>query len=267
MIITSTTRRRLLLPGTVSAVVPVSGGKDSQACLKIAVEEFGARNVLGLHCDTGWEHPYTVDHISKLSDLYGVRICTVSAGTVPEKVRKYGMFPVGGARFCTDELKLVPAKLFYRQTALALGHGFQVFSGVRSQESGARRKRYAKHASGEVYAPHEVMPGKFPKYLDALGVRMRLPILDWSAVQVMDFVGRANLNPLYAEGFDRVGCFPCLAAGDRVKEKCFRHDDTGRARKVIVLQLEKDTGKSVWQRDSARKRNDPGAPCGFCLFS
>lgn len=33
-------------------VVPVSGGKDSQACLKMVVEQFGADQVIGLFCDT-----------------------------------------------------------------------------------------------------------------------------------------------------------------------------------------------------------------------
>ena len=260
-------RRRLLPTSGVKCVVPVSGGKDSQACLKLAVEEFGAKHVLGLFCDTGWEHPLTLEHVEREQDLYGVHIHRVCAGSVPERILKYGMFPLHGNRFCTDELKLAPANKFYQQLATTLGHGFQVFSGVRTQESSQRARRYRAKVSDELYDLHEIMPGKFPKLLATAGVQMRLPILDWSAKQVMDFVGRKNLNPLYSKGFDRVGCFPCMASGDANKEKHFTFDDVGRERKVIALRLEQQTGQSMWGTNSARKRHDPSAPCGFCLFS
>lgn len=235
--------------------------------MKIAVEEFGARHVLGLFNSTGWDHPATLEHIEREQDLYHVNVSTTSAGTVPDKILKYGMFPMHGNRFCTDELKLAPSNKFYQQLATKLGHGFQVFSGVRSQESSQRSKRYRGKVDSELYALHEVMPGKFPKLLATAGVQMRLPILEWSATQVMDFVGRKDLNPLYAKGFDRVGCFPCMAAGDAAKEKAFRFDEFGRQQKVISLKLEKQTGQSMWDTNNARKRNDPEAPCGFCLHS
>lgn len=81
---------------TIKIVVPVSGGKDSQACLKMAVSEVGADHVLGLFCDTQFEHPLTYAHVEKLKTLYGVQIETVTAGSVDEKVLKYGRFPGGG---------------------------------------------------------------------------------------------------------------------------------------------------------------------------
>ena len=41
----------------IKCIVPVSGGKDSQCCLKLAVDEFGSDQVIGLFCDTKFEHP------------------------------------------------------------------------------------------------------------------------------------------------------------------------------------------------------------------
>ena len=33
-------------------VAPISGGKDSQACLKLALESYQSSEILGLFCDT-----------------------------------------------------------------------------------------------------------------------------------------------------------------------------------------------------------------------
>ena len=74
-------------------IVPVSGGKDSQACLKMACETVGSQNVLGLFCDTKFEHPLTYQHITNLAQLYQVEIMRVSGGSVLDKCRKYQRFP------------------------------------------------------------------------------------------------------------------------------------------------------------------------------
>ena len=85
----------------IKVIVPISGGKDSQACLKLALQEYDKSDVIGLFCDTRFEHPLTYQHIEKIRDLYGVHIETVCAGSVPEKIMalKNPMFPSGTARF------------------------------------------------------------------------------------------------------------------------------------------------------------------------
>lgn len=88
---------------------------------------------------------------------------------------------------------------------------------MRSKESHDRAKRYAGKVSGELYAPHEVMPSKYPKYLGKMGVMFRLAILHWTEAEVLDFLGGEE-HPFYRNGFVRVGCFPCLASGDKWKE-------------------------------------------------
>ena len=40
------------------------------------------------------------------------------------------------------------------------------------------------------------------------------PIIDWTDAQVLDYYRSCDIkNPLYAEGFDRVGCIGCPTAG------------------------------------------------------
>jgi 3'-phosphoadenosine 5'-phosphosulfate sulfotransferase (PAPS reductase)/FAD synthetase len=254
----------------IKAVVPVSGGKDSQACLILAIQEFGADSVLGLFCDTQFEHPETYRHVDRMRELYGVKIETVCAGSVQEKVLKYGRFPGGGARHCTDELKIMPSKKFYKEFAEKQG-GFQVFYGMRSDESPERAKRYRGKTSADLYAPHDVLE-KYPKYLETLGVMFRLPILEWSRREVFQLLA-GNQNPLYGKGFDRVGCFPCLAGGDVWKERAFAFDDFGRKQLIKVQYMEEMIGKSVFTSKGGAQRNNPdqirifdGPGCAICLI-
>jgi 3'-phosphoadenosine 5'-phosphosulfate sulfotransferase (PAPS reductase)/FAD synthetase len=238
---------------TYKIVVPVSGGKDSQACLKLALTEYDPSEVLGLFCDTQFEHPLTYAHIETMREMYGVHIETITAGSVDEKIRKYGRFPGGGARHCTDELKITPSKKFYKALAEKQG-GFTVLYGMRLSESSERSKRYADKVSTETYPPHLVL-SKYPQYLEKLGVMFRLPIMEWSSAEVLEFLAGEE-NPLYAQGFDRVGCFPCLAGGDAWKEKAFAHDNFGQSQRIRVKILEDEIGKSVFTSKGALMRNN-----------
>lgn len=240
---------------TVKVLVPISGGKDSQACLKLALRSHPAKNVRGLFCDTQFEHPATYAHIEKLRTPYGdVRIDTVTGGSVLEKSLKYGRFPGGGARHCTDELKIRETRIYCKSLAEQQG-GFEVWYGMRTKESHERAKRYAGKVCDELYAPHEVIPSKYPKYLEKMGVTFRLAVLHWAEQDVVDFCGWENLNPLYHAGFPRVGCFPCLASGDRWKSKAFNFDEFGLRQQERVIVVEKQIGKSVWTSKASRAAN------------
>ena len=122
----------------IEIVVPISGGKDSQACLKLATQQYESGKILGLFCDTQFEHPWTYAHVENLQKLYGVEIVRVCAGKVDDLVVQFGRFPSGGARFCTSELKLTPSKYFYRDLATKQKASFEVWWGVRSDESKER---------------------------------------------------------------------------------------------------------------------------------
>ena len=252
----------------IKIVVPISGGKDSQACLKLALQDYDKSEVIGLFCDTQFEHPLTYAHIDKISDIYGVKIERVCAGSVPEQVLKAGIFPGGGVRFCTDRLKLRPSRDFYKQLAEQQG-GFDVWLGMRSDESSDREKRYIDKINIESYPPHEVLKD-FPKYLYKMGVTFRLPVLNWSKWDVFEFLAGEE-NPLYAQGSERVGCFPCLASGDRNKERDFAHGDFGREQRIIVKDLERQIGHSIFTSKGGSMRNNENqsdifAGCAMCAI-
>lgn len=248
--------------GKIQVVVPISGGKDSQACLKLALSIFPPEQVRGLFCDTKNEHPDTYAHIQKLRSLYGdVVIDVTKTLSVRDLVLKYGRFPGGGARFCTDETKIRMTKKYLWWLATLQEQGFEVWYGMRTEESHERAKRYDQKIDNEVYPPHEVMPSKYPKYLAKMGVYFRLPVVDWSEKEVLDFLGDEK-HPHYAWK-SRIGCHPCWAAGDAEKELVFaQSDDFSEAQYIDAITLSKAINKPVFTSKGGQKRN-PGA-CAVC---
>lgn len=99
------------------------------------------------------------------------------------------------------------------------------------------------------------MPGNYPKYLGELGVKFRLAILNWSTEDVLRYLNGEE-NPLYRHGFDRVGCFPCLAAGDGTKIKAFQFDEFGAKQWETVQELQEITDKSVFRSKIGNRWKD-----------
>jgi len=245
---------------TYKIVVPISGGKDSQACLKLALLHHLPDDILGLFCDTKFEHPDTYAHVLRIANLYDVKIVTVNGGDVLSECERYRRFPGGGARHCTDTLKIRESRIFYKAMAEAQG-GFEVWYGMRSEESSDRKLRYLEKLPQDLYCPHEIMPRKYPKYLGKMGVRFRLPILDWGKGDVFELLNGEE-HPHYAEGFDRVDCFPCLMANDKHKAKAFAYDEFGAQQRDRVMDLSRLIGKSVWTSKAGIAEH--GGGCLIC---
>ncbi|WP_417536122.1 phosphoadenosine phosphosulfate reductase family protein [Methylophaga sp.] len=226
---------------SLKIVVPVSGGKDSEACLKLAIEKYSPDEVRGMFCDTQWEHPTTYKHIENMRERYGIQIDVVSSSSVEQEVLKIGRFPNAFARFCTDRLKIIPSKKYYESLQKTLGHGFVVWMGMRKDESTKRKNRFAKTLSSEVYPPH-IINSSFPKRMEKNGIYFMLPIVDWSTEEVFDYVGIENVSPLYKQGFDRVGCFPCLASTEQKHQNAFNYDAFGASQREKVINMERITG-------------------------
>lgn len=240
--------------------VPVSGGKDSQVCLKLAVEQHGKENVTGVFFDTKFEHPLTYSHLDYMESLYGVPIDRINNGSVEELVLKYKRFPGARSRFCTDRLKIQASKSYYKEKAV--NGGFEVWYGMRSNESTQRAKRYADISAESLYMPHEVLPSSYPKYFgEKLGILFRLPILDWAEQDVFEEL-RGEENPLYRQGSKRVGCFPCLASGDKAKFNDFNHDEFGQEQYKKVMWLSEQIDRSVWTSKGMKQQEEQG--CLIC---
>lgn len=257
-------------------VVQISGGKDSQACAKLIRERNPDAKIVGLFCDTGFEHPWTYKHVQHIAELYRLELVTLQAGTVAGEVTRWKRFPGGGARHCTEYLKIKPAKDWLIKEAIRTGEQIINYIGVRSDESAERRIRY-KDADTSLVMPHDFMPSKYPKYMGVkLGIRYCTPIIDWSTEDVFSYL-EGEENPLYAAGFDRVGCFPCLAGGDKAKGKAFGFDATGAKHCRIAKELERITvaaGNRALFTTNVGKRiacklneiDESGAGCAFCAI-
>ena len=223
-----------------TAVVSVSGGKDSTATALLAIDRYGLDQCRFVFADTGNEHDMTYQYIQDLGAALGRPIETVRADFTQRIARKRdyiarhwpkdgvsddiiasalailakptgipfldlclwkGRAPSRKAQFCTQELKRYPLDA-YMLDLLAEGHKLESWQGVRADESPARAHLPAAEPVAE-------------------GWQIIRPILDWSAAQVVHLVRARGvpLNPLYSQGMRRVGCMPCInAAKDELAE-------------------------------------------------
>jgi 3'-phosphoadenosine 5'-phosphosulfate sulfotransferase (PAPS reductase)/FAD synthetase len=214
----------------MNTVVSVSGGKDSQACLLLAIER--GMNPVGVFCDTGNEHPLTYEHVDYLESATGVEIIRLEPdfsdwwwrrrdfvankwagkGVPDDAIRSalevYDQGPTGNpyldlcviknrfpsrmAQFCTQFLKRDPITEWTMD--FIDEHGpVESWQGVRADESRSRAKLPEREDVGG-------------------GLSIYRPILNWTAQQVIEYSESRGIrsNPLYRMGMGRVGCMPCI---------------------------------------------------------
>lgn len=201
-------------------LVQFSGGKDSQACLIKAVNDYGKDKVTAVFCDTGWEHTDTYVHIESVCQQLGVELITLKSQKYTDFVDmaiKKTRFPSTMARFCTSELKVIPMIDYI----LSQDDSFIIIQGIRARESAARAsydtecsyfKEYFNDEVKGLYHKKAVL--EWCKTHDASVLR---PIFHWTAQEVIDYIlaNGQRPNPLYERGFSRVGCFPCVMCRKR----------------------------------------------------
>ena len=201
-------------------LVQFSGGKDSQACLIKAVNDYGKDKVTAAFCDTGWEHTDTYVHIESVCQQLGVELITLKSQKYTDFVDmaiKKTRFPSTMARFCTSELKVIPMIDYI----LSQDDSFIIIQGIRARESAARAsydtecsyfKEYFNNEIKGLYHKRAVLD--WCKTHDASVLR---PIFHWTAQEVIDYIltNEQRPNPLYERGFSRVGCFPCVMCRKR----------------------------------------------------
>jgi 3'-phosphoadenosine 5'-phosphosulfate sulfotransferase (PAPS reductase)/FAD synthetase len=195
-----------------------SGGKDSQACLIHSAKLYGVENCEAVFCDTGWEHPYTYEHIKSVTGQMGVKLVVIKSSKYEGMIglaKKKKRFPSTNARFCTEELKSKPSIDY----VLAQNEHLIIIEGIRKQESFSRSKMepactyfkwyFEPMANGKTHTYRKKDIVKWCAEYNADKIR---PVFDWSGQEVIDYI-KANdqqPNPLYSMGFQRVGCFPCI---------------------------------------------------------
>lgn len=195
----------------------VSGGKDSSAMALWLFFESGLKNRKFLcWCDTGHEHPLTIDHVHGLAKKLGQPLHVVRGEfkfiTLCESKKR---FPSPKARFCTEDLKVIPMSEWMDE---AYGRGMfdnpVLVQGIRKQESAARSTAPLWDMNNQ--------PGR-RKVFECPVWR---PLLNWTHDEVFDIHKEYDFepNPLYRMGAKRVGCFPCLFSGKADLRACFEID-------------------------------------------
>lgn len=175
--------------------VGVSGGKDSCAALIWMVRESGIppSKVVATFCDIGNDHAWTLEHVKQISEtVHPVK-------TIRPKLdffalaKKKQRFPSPKARFCTEHLKIIPTQDHILELTKE-GHRVISVSGTRADESEARKDKPEWDYNGTL-----------------LCLQWR-PLIRWTIENVVSIHGRhaIPLNPLYALGARRVGCWPCI---------------------------------------------------------
>lgn len=206
-------------------VITYSGGKDSDVLLHLA--EISGIPFEVLHSLTTADAPETVRHVyDTLKRLEGKGIkCTVDKhvqsdgnrvtmwNLIPRKL----MPPTRLARYCCAELKE------------GGGKGRFIATCVRWAESTARKKNRGTlevlattgRKNNFVLLNDNDEKRRLFETCQLKGERVVNPIIDWQEADVLDYAAaeKIRMNPLYCEGFRRVGCIGCpMASSSRIME-------------------------------------------------
>lgn len=203
-------------------VITYSGGKDSDVLLHLA--EVSGIPFEALHSLTTADAPETVRHVyDTFRRLEGKGIpCTVDKHVQPDgsRVTMWNLIP----------RKLLPPTRLMRYCCAELkeggGKGRFIATGVRWAESAARKKRgeleviHNDRKKSLVLANDNDENRRLFETCQLKGKRAVNPIIDWQAADVLDYVAaeKIPMNPLYCEGWHRVGCIGCPMAAARYME-------------------------------------------------
>ena len=214
-------------------VVQYSGGKDSDVILQLAKESGVSFRVT--HNLTTADPPDNVYYIRRVfarlrEEGIDCRI-NVPRRSLWRIMRETLVIPSRIMRVCCGELK-------ERKTPDAP----YIVTGVRWAESGNRRAKsgiamvHAEHPStsarrtgGEQAAAagllttDDASSRRLFEQCRMRGVRVLNPIIDWSDDDVWSYLHSRGIegNPLYKEGWTRIGCVGCPLAGRRAREIAF----------------------------------------------
>lgn len=262
-------------------IVPVSGGKDSQVVLSLALA--AGHKPVCVHQNTGYDHPDTYRQIEQMEQFYGVAIqhTTNRYGGMFGFLEHAQYFPNSAARGCTQRLKQEPFAEWLDANGFNSGNA-EIWFGMRSDESANREEKYGALSPDDLWTLGDIAAfyneGK-RKHLGQIPVR--LPIVDWNTERVFAYIisEGAPLNPLYARGHHRVGCYPCLLARKAEWQAAARDEaGAGHLRRMISLEDEWTQNGNprkfikvhrVWDvrkflSDAAADLPEAAEECGYC---
>lgn len=197
-------------------VITYSGGKDSDVLLHLARASGIPFEVL--HSLTTADAPETVRHVYdtfRRLEEKGVK-CDVDKHVQPDgsRVTMWNLIP----------RKLMPPTRLVRYCCAVLkeggGNDRFIATGVRWAESTARKRRgglevlTSKPQSKLILSNDNDEDRRLFETCQLKGKRVVNPIIDWKDNEVLDYaaIEKIPMNPLYCEGFHRVGCVGCPMA-------------------------------------------------------
>jgi 3'-phosphoadenosine 5'-phosphosulfate sulfotransferase (PAPS reductase)/FAD synthetase len=273
------------MPAPRTIIVPVSGGKDSQVVLSLALKKYSRARVVCVHQNTGFDHPLTYKQLKAMEKFYGVPVEHTKSkfGGMLPFLRSAGYFPNSAARGCTQRLKQEPFAAWLKARGFNK-ENCEIWFGMRSDESQARNKKYGGLRSSDRFTLSDISPFYGAGSRRALGaIPVRLPIVHYTTARVFRHIAEegAPLNALYAKGHVRVGCYPCLlarksewaAAGkDRTGQKHIGEmlalqeewRAEGNPRKFIKVHRVWDVREFLPGGQGAEALPDADEQCGYC---
>lgn len=234
---------------SVCNVISVSGGKDSEAMILLAVEQ-AVENPIYVFADTGHEHLETYAHISYLEQALGITIHRVRADFSDRIAEKKAsltrqLLDLDGMGRGNRRLKQYTAPVLARMIDAMepTGNPFLDLCIWKGRFPSTRARFCSQELKHEPLA--EFMRPLFKQYSTVIswqGVRadeslnrrdlpmydvemgqwepepkgwlIYRPIIDWTVEDVFALHRKTGIrwNPLYEKGMGRVGCMPCIHA-------------------------------------------------------
>ena len=201
-------------------VITVSGGKDSSVILELARRSGIPFEVC--HNHTTADAPETVRFVRsefKRMEELGIKCFLRLPEEKGERTSMWKMIPT----------KMIPPTRIQRYCCSVLkensNKGRYIATGVRWAESVKRKKNRSVHEIVANKRENSVLMlnmdndenRRLFETCQLKGQRICNPIIDWTDDDVWDFLkdSKVPINPLYAEGFSRVGCVGCPLAGKK----------------------------------------------------
>ena len=232
-----------------------SGGKDSDVLLQLAINSGIDFEVL--HNHTTIDAPETVYHIRntfKKLELQGIK-CTIEKPTYKgERVTMWSLIP----------MKMFPPTRIVRYCCTVLkergGRNRAIATGVRRAESIARSKRgiyedYNSDKKKKIILNNDNDDKR--RWFERCQKQAKTiinPIVDWNDENIKDYIQseKIDLNPLYCEGFRRVGCVGCPMAGKHRYVEFRRYPTYKKAYihafdRMLSARIANEKDKTKWQ--------------------
>jgi phosphoadenosine phosphosulfate reductase len=210
--------------------VSYSGGKDSLATLLLVRDAAPGFDIL--FADTGIEFSETVDNVKQIAKELDLPLKMHSSGdSFWQSIDNFGP-PTVEARWCCKVCKLGAITQLIENN---YENGCLTFIGQRKYESEIRAN--SEHIWRNPWVGNQIGA---------------TPIQNWTALHVWLYLfwKKAGYNPLYEQGFDRIGCWLCPSASmadfSRLKE--IHLELYGRIEKYLLEYASRNGLPEEWVR-------------------